>query len=142
MQATISSLPPWCMNGHDAIRHCQLAPGKQSPHLWQQPLRSNMGCPVTQHFELHTAGKAWQTPFGMCAPVIEGVPVTSCAAHSVVLQLPLEGILQGGGLSAVLKRPEGSHPEWLTQHHGRNFFVSFAEVCCSQDGLRHHLLGH
>ncbi len=74
------------------------------------------------------AGKAWQTPFGMFAPVMEGAPVSSCAAHAVVLQLPLEGMLQGGGISAVLKRPEGVHPEWLTQDHGRNFYVSFAEV--------------
>ncbi len=64
----------------------------------------------------------------MFAPVMEGAPVSSCAAHAVVLQLPLEGMLQGGGISAVLKRPAGIHPEWLTQDHGRNFYVSFAEV--------------
>ena len=74
------------------------------------------------------AGRAWQTPFGMLAPVMEGVPVSSCAGHAVVLQLPLEGALQGGGISAVLKRPEGVHPMWLTHGHNRNFFVSFAEV--------------
>ncbi len=74
------------------------------------------------------AGKAWQTPFGMLAPVMEGAPVSSCAGHAVVLQLPLEGMLQGGGISAVLKRPDGVHPTWLTQGHNRNFFVSFAEV--------------
>ena len=77
------------------------------------------------------AGKAWQTPFGMYAPVMDGEPMSSCAAHAVVLQLPLEGRLQGGGISAVLKRPAGMHPEWLTQQHGRNLFVSFAEVCLS-----------
>ena len=78
------------------------------------------------------AGKAWQTPFGMLAPVMEGVPVSSCAAHALVLQLPLEGTLQGGGISAVLKRPEGVHPMWLTQGHNRNFFISFAEVLPSE----------
>ena len=77
------------------------------------------------------AGKAWQTPFGVYAPVMDGEPMSSCAAHAVVLQLPLEGMLQGGGISAVLKRPAGMHPEWLTQQHGRNLFVSFAEVCLS-----------
>ena len=76
-----------------------------------------------------TAGKAWQTPFGMYAPVMDGAPVSSCGAHAVVLQLPLDGMLQGGGISAVLKRPVGMHPEWLTQQHGCNLFVSFAEVC-------------
>ena len=76
------------------------------------------------------AGKAWQTPFGMLAPVMQGAPVSSCAGHAVVLQLPLEGVMQGGGISAVLKRPDGVHPTWLTQGHNRNFFVSFAEVLC------------
>ena len=79
-----------------------------------------------------TAGKAWQTPFGMYAPVMDGAPVASCATHAVVVQLPLEGMLQGEGISAVLKRPAGMHPEWLTQQHGRNLFVSFAEVCPSE----------
>ncbi|CAK0757182.1 hypothetical protein CVIRNUC_002519 [Coccomyxa viridis] len=74
------------------------------------------------------AGKAWQTPFGMYAPVMDGKSVSSCGAHAVVLQLPLEGRLQGGGISAVLKRPAGMHPEWLTQQHGHNLFVSFAEA--------------
>lgn len=55
--------------------------------------------------------------------------MASCAGHAVVLQLPLEGALrEGGGVSAVLKRPEGTHPEWLTQHRGGNFLFSFAEV--------------
>ena len=88
-----------------------------------------------------TAGKAWQTPLGMLAPVMEGVPVASCAAHAVVLQLPLEGMLQGGGISAVLKRPEGVHPEWLTRDQNRNFFVSFAEVWAAQLVFRSWILG-
>ena len=58
--------------------------------------------------------------------------MSSCAAHALVLQLPLEGTLQGGGVSAVLKRPEGAHPMWLTQGHKRNFFISFAEVLPSE----------
>jgi hypothetical protein len=59
---------------------------------------------------------------------MEGTAKPSCAAHAVVLQLPLEGVLAGGGITAVLKRPAGNHPEWLVGPHGRDFFISFAEV--------------
>lgn len=72
------------------------------------------------------AGKAWQTPFGLHTPIIGGKPGPLCAA--VVLQLPLEDVLRGGGIAAVLKRPPGAHPEWLTGPHRRDIFVSFAPV--------------
>ncbi|BDA43844.1 Alpha-glucan water dikinase, chloroplastic at C-terminar half [Coccomyxa sp. Obi] len=75
-----------------------------------------------------SAGKAWQTPFGMYMPVARDGAATSCAAHAVVLQLPLEGVLSGGGLAAVLKRPPGNHPEWLVGPHNRDFFISFSEA--------------
>ncbi len=61
-------------------------------------------------------------------PVAKGGAAASCAAHAVVLQLPLEGVLSGGGLAAVLKRPPGNHPEWLVGPHNRDFFISFSEV--------------
>lgn len=61
-------------------------------------------------------------------PVIESGAIPSCAAHAVVLQLPLEGVLAGGGITAVLKRPAGNHPEWLVGPHGRDFFFSFDKV--------------
>jgi len=64
----------------------------------------------------------------MYMPVVKGVAAASCAAHAVVLQLPLEGVLCGGGLAAVLKRPAGHHPEWLVGPHNRDFFISFEEV--------------
>ncbi len=66
----------------------------------------------------------------MYTPVAGGSKAASCAAHAVVLQLPLEGVLSGGGLAAVLKRPAGRHPEWLVGPHNRDFFISFAEVNC------------
>ncbi|CAL8469831.1 g9373 [Coccomyxa elongata] len=75
-----------------------------------------------------SAGKAWQTPFGMYMPIAKSGAAASCAAHAVVLQLPLEGVLSGGGLAAVLKRPPGNHPEWLVGPHNRDFFISFAEA--------------
>ena len=65
----------------------------------------------------------------MYTPTANGAKAASCAAHAVVLQLPLEGVLSGGGLAAVLKRPAGRHPEWLVGPHSRDFFISFAEVC-------------
>ena len=46
----------------------------------------------------------------------------------MLLQLPLEGVLRGGGIAAVLKRPPGADPEWLTGPHRRDIFVSFAEA--------------
>ena len=48
-----------------------------------------------------TAGRAWKTPFGDYRPDGAGPGV----AHAVVLQLPLEGPLRRGGLSAVITRP-------------------------------------
>ncbi len=74
------------------------------------------------------AGKAWQTPFGMYAPVTDGSATPSCGAHAVVLQLPLEGVLAGGGITAVLKRPAGNIQEWLVGPHNRDFYFSFNEV--------------
>ncbi len=64
----------------------------------------------------------------MYMPIAKSGAAASCAAHAVVLQLPLEGVLSGGGLAAVLKRPPGNHPEWLVGPHNRDFFISFAEV--------------
>ena len=74
------------------------------------------------------AGKAWQTPFGMYAGVVNGKPRPGLAAAAVLLQLPLEGVLRGGGIASVLKRPPGANPEWLTGPHRRDIFVGFAEV--------------
>ena len=77
----------------------------------------------------HAAGRAWQTTLGAYHPVLQGSPVTSEAAHALVLQLPLEGVLaKGGALSFVLKRPQGVHPEWLQSAENQDFRVSFEEV--------------
>ena len=45
-----------------------------------------------------------------------------------VLQLPLEGPLERGGLAFVLKRPPGRGAEWLKSAVGRDFFLDFSAV--------------
>jgi hypothetical protein len=74
------------------------------------------------------AGKAWQTPFGAYVPQLKQAGRPAWEAHCVVLQLPLEGVLAGGGIAAVLKRPPGAHPEWLTGPARRDIFVPFQEA--------------
>ena len=74
------------------------------------------------------AGKAWQTPFGAYVPVLRGASRPAWEAHCVLLQLPLEGALAGGGIAAVLKRPPGTNPEWLTGPGRRDIFVPFSEA--------------
>ena len=45
-----------------------------------------------------------------------------------VLQLPLEGPLERGGLAFVLKRPPGRGAEWLKSAIGCDFFLDFSAV--------------
>ena len=45
-----------------------------------------------------------------------------------LLQLPLEGPLQRGGVAFVLKRPPGRGAEWLKSVVGRDFFLDFSAV--------------
>ncbi len=45
-----------------------------------------------------------------------------------MLQLPLEGPLERGGLAFVLKRPPGRGAEWLKSAVGRDFFLDFSAV--------------
>lgn len=73
-------------------------------------------------------GKAWQTPLGRYAPR-SSTASPGGAAFGVVLQLPSEGILsQGGGIQFVLKRAQGSQPEWLTGPDSKDFFVDITQV--------------
>ena len=88
---------------------------------------------------MFTAGKAWQTPLGRYAPqrmesVAEG------AAWALVLQLPLEGLLSnGGGVHFVVKRGQGSHPEWLQGPDHRDFFIPLDQVTYIARGVAHQL---
>ena len=51
------------------------------------------------------------------------------APRAQVLQLPLAGPLERGGLSFVLKRPPGrGGAEWLKSAVGRDFFLDFSAV--------------
>ena len=45
-----------------------------------------------------------------------------------VLQLPLAGPLERGGLAFVLKRPPGRGSEWIKSAVGRDFFLDFSAV--------------
>ena len=75
-----------------------------------------------------STGKAWQTPLGRYAPNPSSAS-SGGAAFGVVLQLPLEGVLsQGGGIQFVLKRAQGSQPEWLTGPDSKDFFVDVTQV--------------
>lgn len=75
-----------------------------------------------------TAGKAWQTPLGRYAPQASA-SASEGAAWALVLQLPLEGLLSnGGGVHFVVKRAQGSQPEWLSGPHNKDFFISLDEV--------------
>ena len=73
-------------------------------------------------------GKAWQTPLGRYAPQ-RSESAAEGAAWAVVLQLPLEGLLSsGGGVHFVVKRAQGSQPEWLSGPHNKDFFISLEQV--------------
>ena len=51
------------------------------------------------------------------------------AAWALVLQLPLEGLLSnGGGVHFVVKRAQGSQPEWLSGPHNKDFFINLDQV--------------
>lgn len=74
-------------------------------------------------------GKAWQTPLGRYAPKASSGANPGGAALAVVLQIPLEGTLSRcGGIQFVLKRAQGSQPEWLTGPGGKDFFVDITQV--------------
>ena len=61
-------------------------------------------------------------------PVIRNHNVSGICAHAVVLQLPLEGSLKGGGIAFVLKRAPTLAPTWLGKARDGDFYVSFQEV--------------
>lgn len=80
------------------------------------------------------AGKAWQTPLGRYAPQ-RAESVAEGAAWALVLQLPLEGLLMnGGGVHFVVKRSQGSQPEWLQGPSHGDFFISLDQVTCKTHG--------
>ena len=82
-----------------------------------------------------SAGKAWQTPLGRYAPKQDAESSPGGSAWAVALQLPLEGVLsKAGGVHFVLKRAQGSQPEWLSGPDSKDFFVDTSEVILS---LRH-----
>ena len=58
-----------------------------------------------------------------------------------MLQLPLDGPLERGGLSFVLKRPPGRGAEWLKSAVGRDFFLDFSAVRAAAAGLAEPLSG-
>ena len=74
------------------------------------------------------AGRAWQTPFGSFAPLVEGKPQLQATMQGVLLQLPMTSVLQsGGGLAFVLRQPH-TQPEWLQSADGKDLSVDFAPV--------------
>lgn len=92
-------------------------------HLMPWPLALLLLSPV-----LVATGKAWQTPLGRYAPQ-RSESAAEGAAWAVVLQLPLEGLLSnGGGVHFVVKRAQGSQPEWLSGPHNKDFFISLDQV--------------
>ena len=77
---------------------------------------------------LIATGKAWQTPLGRYAPQ-HSESAAEGMAWALVLQLPLEGLLSnGGGVHFVIKRAQGSQPEWLSGPHNKDFFISLDQV--------------
>lgn len=85
------------------------------------------------------AGKAWQTPLGRYAPQ-RSESAAEGAAWAVVLQLPLEGLLSnGGGVQFVVKRGQGSQPEWLSGPDYKDFFIHLDQVTYKAMGTKHQL---
>lgn len=69
---------------------------------------------------------AWQTGFAPYAPVIGGNLAPSATVFSVVVQIPMEGFLErSGGLKFVLKRSDGSPPEWIKPGNNADFWLDF-----------------
>ena len=61
--------------------------------------------------------------------MICGRTVASDPAYGLVLQIPMEGVLQrGGGLAFVLKRADGKQPQWVQSEGNRDFSISFEQV--------------
>lgn len=91
---------------------------------WQQP-------PPGWHTDpdySHGAGKAWQTPLGRYAGQ-PGSPFAGRTARAVVVQIPLEGVLsRTGGIQFVLKRAQGTQPDWLSGPDNKDFFVSLNQA--------------
>lgn len=84
---------------------------------------------------LVATGKAWQTPLGRYAPQ-RSESAAEGAAWALVLQLPLEGLLSnGGGVHFVVKRAQGSQPEWLSGPHNKDFFISLDQVTGQLTGI-------
>ena len=72
-------------------------------------------------------GSAWETPFALYAPKKDdGQADAASGAYVLALQLPLKDVLRGGGIEFILKRDR--QPEWVSNIHRRNFFVSLAKV--------------
>lgn len=82
----------------------------------------------------HPAGRAWRTPFGDFQQQQQQDDAGGPVAHAVLLQLPLDGPLQGGGVAAVLTRPPGQGEEWLKQGNGNDLFVDFGKASRALDG--------
>lgn len=81
------------------------------------------------------AGKAWQTPLGRYAPQ-RAESAAEGAAWALVLQLPLEGLLtNGGGVQFVVKRGQGSQPEWLQGPDHQDFFIPLDQVTYTAQGI-------
>lgn len=72
--------------------------------------------------------RAWETVFGAYTPVLHEEQVLDAAVYSVVLQIPLEGILElHGGVKCVLRRTDHGQPEWIKggHHNNADFFLDF-----------------
>ncbi|KAI3438818.1 hypothetical protein D9Q98_001235 [Chlorella vulgaris] len=133
---------------HEGTRYAVVALGMANPFLVDNlsSLLLHWGCSEGEHsgwmqppkgwhtspgVSTPTGSLAWETVFGAYAPVMQGEQVVEAASYSVVLQIPLEGVLAlRGGIKCVLKRTDGGQPEWIKagHHNSADFFLDFSPV--------------
>lgn len=110
-------------NLRSLIMHWGVAEGPGSG--WTQPPKGWHSSPGVS---TPAGDRAWETVFGAFAPVLQGEPLVDATLHSVVLQIPLEGMLElRGGVKCVLRRTDHGQPEWIKAgpHNNGDFFLDF-----------------
>ena len=114
---------------------CPLQKGKSDAPRCRQ--RVSSGCPLSSCWQQHhncfsrlpnTGGGAWQTPFESMEIGLSG---SSRRVRACTVQVPLEGVLQQGGVAFVLRTGSG---QWVSsQTRGSkqlDFYVGCREVGC------------
>ncbi|KAL4425473.1 hypothetical protein ABPG75_009489 [Micractinium tetrahymenae] len=111
-------------NLRSLIMHWGVAEGPGSG--WTQPPKGWHSSPGVS---TPAGDRAWETVFGAFAPVVQGEPLVDATVYSVVLQIPLEGMLElRGGVKCVLRRTDHGQPEWIKAgpHNNGDFFLDFS----------------